>query len=545
MTLKRALLESGYLPENMPPAFTSSKIADYLEKNAAKGTYLSDAKKPVRSSPYDASKRGMTRRTFSVVHPVTGSDLAEFCSSNWKDIENFYSNSAYSLSAPVHRPDGARALDITSHSELERTRLARLSEFRFIAKTDISRFYHSIYTHSIPWAIHGKSASKIDRSPSSRKVPFNRVDYIFRCGQDGQTIGIPVGPDASRAIAELIATAIDVSFSKQHEAKHCAVLRHVDDVWIGANSHADVETALWRYRECIREYELDINESKTQIYSENFRFSDDWPSDIASKLDGALDSKGRRAAERLRAALESAFSMTVAGNDDGVLKYTLRYLDQSKFRWDHWDSIEPFLKRASVHFGHTVDYVVRVIVWRHLTKGDLDIGSWKKILEAILDRHGRLGNDSEVCWAIYACLRLSISIAPGIADNIIRNCGALTIVALLNCVAEGLVKKAAFETAAELLSLESATGAYWPLMLEWVSRKWPSIENIQIDQQLIEGMAKSNVVIFEPQNLPVVFENIDEKQFNTVAEAIERRISMYDDDEEDDDEPQDDDDDLF
>ena len=39
----------------------------------------------------------------------------------------------------------------------------------------------------------------------------NAIDFFFvRQGQDGQTIGIPVGPDTSRIISELILKLIDV-----------------------------------------------------------------------------------------------------------------------------------------------------------------------------------------------------------------------------------------------------------------------------------------------------------------------------------------------
>lgn len=243
-----------------------------------------------------------------------------------------------------------------------------------------------------------------------------------------------MGPDASRVFAEAICTAIDLEFRRRCDDVSCAVLRHVDDVWIGVHSHAVAERALWRYREAIRAFELDINENKTRIYSDDFRFSDGWPTEIQRQLEFAINTPDRRAPERLRAGLEHAFSLAVSGGDDGVLKYVVRYLDQSDFQWKHWETVEPFLKRAAVHFGHTVDYVMRVLVWRHLAREDLDNKAWSAILATILDRHGRLGNDSEVCWGIYACMRLGIPIDRDVANNIVGNCGALSVLALLNCV---------------------------------------------------------------------------------------------------------------
>ena len=78
----------------------------------------------------------------------------------------------------------------------------------------------------------------------------------------------------SRVFAELIGTAIDLEFMSRLDGIDCTVLRHVDDVWIGTHSHADAERALSRYREAIREFEMDINENKTGILAEDFSFSD-------------------------------------------------------------------------------------------------------------------------------------------------------------------------------------------------------------------------------------------------------------------------------
>jgi len=208
---------------------------------------------------------------------------------------------------------------------------------------------------------------------------------------------------------------------------------------------------------------------------------------------------------------------------------------ESDLQWNHWETVEPFLKRAAVHFGHTVDYVARVIVWRHLTQGDLDLKAWSEILATILDRHGRLGNDSEVCWGIYACMRLDIPIHSAVANDILENCGALSILALLNCVELNLVDANIFTRAREILSLENAAGPYWPILMEWVTRQWPKFRQLTIEHDLIAKMSAQDVVIFDAEQLPPVFRDVDEADFGSVEEAIERRISYYEDDAEDED----------
>ncbi len=534
MTLKEKLLFRGYLPENLPPAFFSSDLADYLVSHAG-DDWWSQSKNPVRPATYNASKRGVTRRVFSVVHPTTMRDLAKFVESRWDDMNQFFAQTDMSLSIPREAQESDRSIEINTHSFIEGERISRLSQYRFIAKTDISRFYHSIYTHSLPWAFHGKASSKADRKEGSKKIYFNRADHILRCGQDGQTIGIPVGPDTSRVLAEVIATAIDMEFKNRCDISDLVVMRHVDDVWIGAHTYAEAERALWRYREAMREFELDINESKTKIYSSDFRFADAWPTELSAQLENSLGLSRGQSSERLRAALEHAFALTVATGDDAILKFVIRYLDRHTSGWDNWSIAEPFLKRCVVHFGHTVDYVSRVIVWRDLAKSDLDKPNWSKILSAIIDTHGRIGNDSEVCWATYAMGRLGSQISHDAANNIVRNCGALSLLALLNCAEKGLAERSVFDVAFARMTLESANGAFWPVLLEWKSRRWPGHEKLDLKNEVVAGLAKEQAVLFDVNRLPSVFADVKAEDFDEVQRAIENRPSMYDNEDDDED----------
>ena len=537
MTLQEDLLSRGYFPEGLPPFFTSAGIAEFLKDEGYKD-YITTKGKRFRAAPYSASKRGLTRRVFSVVHPVTAHDSARFVDVNRKHFEAHFAKSKFSQSAPIHQTGTGRAVTISSHAEFEEKRIERLAQYRFIAKTDISRFYHAIYTHSIPWAFHGKAKSKSTTDVDSKTIFFNKLDLITRNGQDAQTIGLPVGPDASRYVAELISTAMDLEFEKRCDVEGYDLVRHVDDIYIGTHSHADAEQALWRYREAMRPFDLYANESKTRIYSADFRFADAWPSNISARLNFALESPPNRKRDRLRAALEDIFSETVKSGDDGVLKYTIRLLDNAKLSTVDWSAVEPFLKRCAVHFGHTIDFVTRMVVWQSFVSFSFEQESWAPIFLETLDRHGRLGNDSEVCWSLYACYMLDIKIEQTIAEHIARNCNALSVVALLNCVEKGLVDKTVFDIAYDRIALENAKGAFWPVMLEWMCNDWSKHQAVKklLDEQLIEDMGDSGVSIFDEDALPKVFQGLEQNEFQTVKSAIEKSDGYDDESAEDDEE---------
>lgn len=96
-------------------------------------------------------------------------DLVKFIAERWDQIGAFLAQIDNSPSVPKWTEGGDRAIEIGTHSAVQAAKIARLSHYRFIAKTDISRFYHSIYTHAVPWAFHGKDAAKSDRDASSTR----------------------------------------------------------------------------------------------------------------------------------------------------------------------------------------------------------------------------------------------------------------------------------------------------------------------------------------------------------------------------------------
>ena len=81
-----------------------------------------------------------------------------------------------------------------------------------------------IYTHSIPWAIHGKSTAKANLGHA---LYGNLIDACVRNSQDQQTLGIPIGPRSSDLIAETIGAALDREL--QERLGSLRGTRYIDD----------------------------------------------------------------------------------------------------------------------------------------------------------------------------------------------------------------------------------------------------------------------------------------------------------------------------
>jgi len=168
-----------------------------------------------RPAIHNLARPSGERRRLHIPNPFSYYLVSRLLEDGWARIEKHFERSSYSTSIPVVDPSGSRALKRQlDGSELAIRRSEIRSSARYVLRTDISRFYGSIYTHSIPWVLDGKTRAKKSR----KRGLANNLDKALRDLQDGQTLGIPVGPDASLVIAELIACSVDKELQKKHLA---------------------------------------------------------------------------------------------------------------------------------------------------------------------------------------------------------------------------------------------------------------------------------------------------------------------------------------
>lgn len=138
-------------------------------------------------------------------------------------------------------------------------------KYKFLITTDIKNFYSSIYTHSIPWAIHGKR--QIRSKKNRRKLTFfgNKLDRLFQAANDGRTNGVPIGPVVSDIISELVLSSVDRSLSKALPDQ-VSVVRFRDDYRILAVSDEAGKTVVKTLQSALKEFHLELNDDKTKFH---------------------------------------------------------------------------------------------------------------------------------------------------------------------------------------------------------------------------------------------------------------------------------------
>ena len=227
---------------------------------------------------------------------------------------------------------------------------------------------------------------------------MNELDKILRDAQRGQTVGIPIGPDTSRIIAEIVSVAIHKEFRKRidHEVKG---VRLIDDIVFGAENESRAHIILNTYREALRKYELDINEVKTKIIPSSQDLEPYWVFTIKRDLESKKD---------LPNVLDHIIRIANEQNDDGIVKFAIRQFDIQELLSKEWDTIEPFLMKVAMNFPHCLSYVVKIVIWAWLYEEKVDHQKWRKICHSIIKFHASLGHDSEVAWACWLLKNLPL-----------------------------------------------------------------------------------------------------------------------------------------
>lgn len=213
-------------------------------------------------------------RPLTIMHPLVYIDLVTDITKkeNWQKIckrfEDFQKNSKIRcISLPseskTSRSDVAEGI-LNWWEKLEQEQIYQSLNFKYCMLTDITECYNSIYTHTIPWALHNKSLAK--ENPTSKSLIGNKIDRKLSNAQNGQTNGIPQGNTLMDFIAEIVLGYSDMLLTEKLDNEKITeyqIIRYRDDYRIFANSRGTIKEILKYLTQILNELNLRVNSSKT------------------------------------------------------------------------------------------------------------------------------------------------------------------------------------------------------------------------------------------------------------------------------------------
>lgn len=411
MPTLRRFLSYGFFPEELPHPFGSVSYGHALTRKGGgpppeflpkkNGLFARSAFTAV----HNLARVGQMRRILGIPNPVIYFNLADNVVSNWTTIESLITRSPFTVTGPVV-PASRFAKAIvpqTSPADLPLVRSEKRSAGRYLLQTDIQRFYPSVYTHSLAWAVETKAIAK--GSPTDMTLLGNRLDYWTRMSQDRQTRGIPIGPDTSRVLAEILLASIDLELAR--EIGPLRGFRAIDDYELVFPALSDAENALSTLHSILGRYELTLNESKTRILEMPVPHDELWPPRLRSF---PISSVRSRQAGSLLDFFNITFETALTNPRSSVLRYAIARTSNIAIHDGSWSVYQNLLLQCATSEPGTLPYVTSELrkyadLGRPLAKDRI-----QESIDMLIARHTPLGHGSEVAWAIWLAIGLDVSL---------------------------------------------------------------------------------------------------------------------------------------
>jgi hypothetical protein len=411
---------------------------------------------------FNLARTGTLRRELSIPNPIHFSFLADYVVDNWVALEKEATTSTFSLSSPV-ATDAKRGIGRKYKMDVRSERRAQVyAQGRYLLRADISRFYSSVYTHSIPWALHGKEFSKKNKRLNNLG---NRLDELVRNCQGGQTNGIPIGPDTSLLVAEMLLCKVDAELEKLNVTG----LRYIDDYELVFDSEAQALEGLSAFQGALVTFGLHLNPSKTRILPLPQRVEETWVDTLKGCV---LDPASPNFKSQLIAFFDTAFELSHAFPDTGVLKYAAGRIANIREWKAHYEVAEDLLVQAARVEAGALPVVLTTLLRQAVSDPARKERRRNLLLRTIIE-HATQRHSGEVAWSVWGCIAQGITLPAEALRLLVRMEDSVCAISGLHARSIGLAETPSeLDPLATALTSDELYDSRWMLAYEGAVRGW-------------------------------------------------------------------------
>ncbi|WP_044640923.1 RNA-directed DNA polymerase [Risungbinella massiliensis] len=452
------ILANGYFPAELPPVWDSSSFA---KQHAS--LKVSGKRRASQPLAFTIPKKGKNRRWLKIPHPLYYLLLTKEIVQRFPSIETLTQKSSFSLSAPYFSSNRNRAISPThSFTEVHESRFQDSLTKPYYVQTDLAGYYASLYTHSIPWAIHGKEYARANRR--SRKLWGNQVDALVRNMQEGQTMGIPVGPDLSFWISEVVAQEIDFQLQEQYPTIHGS--RFLDDYRFYVEKVEEGELLLQKLSQILDGWKLRLNPYKTRVGLTPELTQPVWKVELM--LPAELD---QRFNSRFSTYLEKAVRFAKEFPEDSVLRYVISQL-ASVSNIPNLTLYEKFLFYAMRSDGRTISLATNQMLKISPTWKAAEQEEILARLHTLCSSFLQSGKHLESLWLLYFFKHRSEVLPTSLSNLLSQEKNPLLVLLSLDLWSMGLLPdldRGGWNTPAQV---SKGYDLWWMVAYESESRGW-------------------------------------------------------------------------
>lgn len=205
--------------------------------------------------------------------------------------------------------------------QLEESSIDHLLGCEYVVSADISNCYPSIYSHALAWALRGKRGKP---SATEENDWIEELDRHCRYTRGGRTNGIPIGPDTSSILSEILLTQVDLALQEKEFEK---VVRRIDDYTFYATDEQEAKRFLRDLNLTLRYYDLSLNEKKTKITPIKSYIERHWP-DRLNQFTFAppYNGKNQLGSPSVEAYINTALRLAGEEKNWATLKYAIKVI---------------------------------------------------------------------------------------------------------------------------------------------------------------------------------------------------------------------------
>lgn len=561
------LLGKGYFPKELPPSFFTELLAnnfsaisnEYDSNRESKQTsfensannisgltqvQINEEKIKLRQifknrlnysecGQFSIPKPGLARNIIKIPNPLHQGKIADVIANNYHEIEKLFKKSSLSTTKPnieteIHQ--GKRSVKHDNYGVFKELCVVNSFKYSIQLKTDIAKFYPSIYTHSIPWVTFGgKEKFKKNRAlhkndPSKISVIYgNDIDDRLMWCQNQQTMGIPIGPDTSFICAEIIACHIDVLFEKKLKKKKIDFVgyRYYDDFSLYFNSELDAQIALTELKRILNEFELRINDDKTTINKTHNELESDWALAIKSFYFRPSENDQK---EDIWNFFSIAFKNSEKHPNESVLRLAINKFNFVRIEKDNWDFFESLVFRLGLTDTGALQKIAKLFI---TYKNLVNKPKLKSFCFEVIRRHAEEKHDYELTWALWLLNEFKIQPTKEIFEiTLDSKCICASIIALDLLKKNNRIRNFDHSSLISELTTENLNTRNWLLIYESIYKGW--IEgvprSILTDHFYFDIIQSKNVHFYDPsRNLEPL------KAERSNLEKIDRKITQLSD----------------
>jgi hypothetical protein len=295
----------------------------------------------------------------------------------------------------------------------------------------------------------------------------SRLDRAIRHGQDEQSVGIPIGPDTSLVVAEIVLTAIDLALGKAFRTNG---FRFVDDYEFGFSSRAEAEDALAILQGSLAEFELQLNPLKTRIVDLPTFLEKPWASELRAL---EIRSTPRSQHFDLIRFFDRAFELATDSPSEAVLNYAVSRLGSLTVDATNWPLLQGLLLQAISTEPGVLRFALRQFK-RYMDAGtSVDRESLGVALHGVIRDHAPRGHGSEVAWALWGLILCGLNLDDDALAAASRINDATVALLALDLRNKGRASKGVSVTQwEEAMTEDDLVGRLWLLSYEAGMKGW-------------------------------------------------------------------------